>query len=257
MWNWARWKVIPPSPIRMAPGCSRFTPPVVLLTPRKIMPTMLSRHPARPQLDSSLVRPPPTQTAKRVSTLGSWERNRSHSSHILAKSSTSATPGLHCSNTMNRRVQRVVPGRRKAVIALPCSACGALARAYQGRGAPAGGGAPITDVHLGPSPSRVGPTSTGPKFRAKMPIVHSTASELSWDLQEPLLETAGHRHISCHRSPISPYAAALSSLRLDVLHQKRRRATKWCTAQPSDSPYREKSKDAPEIRPEWDFTGGL
>ena len=38
---------------------------------------------------------------------------------------------------------------------------------------------PKTVVSFGPTQSRTGPTKTGPKFKAKIPIVHSTASLLS------------------------------------------------------------------------------
>lgn len=38
---------------------------------------------------------------------------------------------------------------------------------------------PRTVVSLGPTQSRMGPTKTGPKFRAKMPTVHNTANLLS------------------------------------------------------------------------------
>ena len=40
-------------------------------------------------------------------------------------------------------------------------------------------GLPRTVVSFGPTQSRIGPTKTGPKLRAKMPIVHNTANLLS------------------------------------------------------------------------------
>ena len=38
---------------------------------------------------------------------------------------------------------------------------------------------PRTVVSLGPTQSRMGPTNTGPKFRANIPTVHNTANLLS------------------------------------------------------------------------------
>ena len=48
-------------------------------------------------------------------------------------------------------------------------------------------------VSFGPTQSRIGPTKTGPKFRAKMPTVHRTASLLSCVGQRPPLATARDR----------------------------------------------------------------
>lgn len=75
---------------------------------------------------------------------------------------------------------------------------------------PLGQSLPKVVVSFGPTQSRIGPTKTGPKLRAKMPTVHRTANLLSCVGQRsPLVPAHALSRSSMHGSEVTELQSAV------------------------------------------------
>jgi len=81
---------------------------------------------------------------------------------------------------------------------------------------------PKTVVSLGPTQSRIGPTNTGPKFSAKMPMVHKTANLLSC-VGQSVSDPPAFRN-TVHATHLLAPQSLCYKVQLDSMHEFMRQA---------------------------------